>query len=422
MLKLLKDAEFDFTDDESEADAAIVNSCAFIGDAKEESISEILRLAAFKESGKLKALIVAGCLSERYQEELLTELPEVDAAVGISAWDHIAEVVSDALAGKKASCFLQKERLPESGGRVLTTGGHYGYLKIAEGCNKHCSYCVIPKIRGRYRSVPMEKLLREAAEMASSGVRELILVAQETTVYGMDLYGKKMFPELLRKLAAIEDLHWIRLLYCYPEEITDELIETIRTEEKVLPYLDLPIQHVSDRILKSMHRMTTGAGIEKMIRKLRKAIPGISLRTTLIAGYPGETEEEFEELLAFVNRVKFDRLGAFSYSREENTEAYHLHPQVPRHTKNRRKNAIMKAEREICRNRTKALVGKTMEVFVEGRVTSEDGVYVGRTYRDAPDVDGLVFFRSDADLMSGQFVRVRMTGARDYDLIGELKE
>ena len=422
MLKLLQDDGYEFTDDEAEADVAIVNSCAFIGDAKEESISEILRLAGYKKEGRLKALVVAGCLAERYQKELLSELPEVDGAVGISAWDHLPEVLRTVLSGTNGACFLGKERIPSENGRILTTGGHFGYLKIAEGCNKHCSYCVIPKIRGHYRSIPMEDLLKETEEMVSSGVRELILVAQETTVYGMDLYGKKMLPELLRRLARIEDLHWIRLLYCYPEEITDELIRTIREEKKIVRYLDLPIQHISDRILKSMHRMTTGDGIRKMIRKLRKEIPGIALRTTLIAGYPGETEEESEELLRFVKEVRFDRLGAFAYSKEEDTEAYHLHPQIPRHIKNRRKNRIMKAERDICRALTSSLVGKTMEVFVEGRMTGEEGVYVGRTYRDAPDVDGLVFFSSDADLLSGQFVRVRMTGAKDYDLIGELAQ
>ena len=422
MLKLLQDAGYEFTDEEEKADVAIVNSCAFIGDAKEESIAEILRLSSYKKTGKLKVLVVTGCLSERYRNEILSELPEVDAAVGISAWDHIPEVVEEALRGKKAACFLEKERIPESRGRVLTTGGHYGYLKIAEGCNKHCSYCVIPKIRGGYRSIPMETLVAEAKEMADSGVRELILVAQETTVYGTDLYGKKMLPALLEELSGIPDVHWIRLLYCYPEEITDELIRVIRDNEKVVPYLDLPIQHISDRILKSMRRSTTGKGIRETVRRLRKEIPGVALRTTLIAGYPGETEEEFESLLRFVRTARFDRLGVFAYSREEDTEAYHMHPQVPGHTKNRRKNALMKAERDVSKKKTASFVGKTMEVFVEGRVTGEDGIFVGRTYRDAPDVDGLVFFRSDADLISGQFVRVRMTGAREYDLIGEMKE
>ena len=422
MLKLLQDAGYEFTDEEEKADVAIVNTCAFIGDAKEESIAEILRLSSYKKTGKLKVLVVTGCLSERYRNEILSELPEVDAMVGISAWDRIPEIVKEALEGKKAFCFLEKERIPDARGRVLTTGGHYGYLKIAEGCNKHCSYCVIPKIRGKYRSITMETLVAEAKEMASSGVRELILVAQETTVYGTDLYGKKMLPALLEELSAIPDVHWIRLLYCYPEEITDELIKVIRDNEKVVPYLDLPIQHVSDRILKSMRRSTTGKGIRETVRRLRKEIPGVALRTTLIAGYPGETEEEFESLLKVVRTARFDRLGVFAYSREEDTEAYHMHPQIPKHTKNRRKNALMKAERDVSRKKTASFVGKTMEVFVEGRVTGEDGVYVGRTYRDAPDVDGLVFFRSEADLISGQFVRVRMTGAKEYDLIGEMIE
>ena len=422
MLKYLADAGFSFTDREEEADVAIVNTCAFIGDAKKESISEILRLAGYKKNGRLRALIVTGCLAERYQNEILREIPEVDGILGISSWDRIVSLVNDALVGKREQIFLPNDRLVTGNGRILTTGGHYGYLKIAEGCNKRCSYCAIPMIRGKYRSVPMEDLLKEASGMVDSGVRELILVAQETTVYGLDLYGRKALPELLRKLASIPDLHWIRLLYCYPEELTEELIRTIREEEKVVPYLDLPVQHASDRILKKMNRAANQKDLLKTIRHLRKEIPGIALRTTLIAGFPGETEEDYEELLAFVKAVKFDRLGVFPYSREEGTTAAKFHPAVKRHVKLRRKNALMRAQREISLEQNRKFIGKTLEVFVEGRVADEPDVYAGRSYRDAPDVDGLVFFKSARDLESGTFVSVRVTGARDYDLIGALKE
>ncbi|MBO4410785.1 MAG: 30S ribosomal protein S12 methylthiotransferase RimO [Lachnospiraceae bacterium] len=420
MLKLLSDAGFSFTDREEEADAAVINTCAFIGDAKKESIDEIFRLSSYKKTGRLRALVVAGCLAERYQKELLSEIPEIDGAVGTSSWDRLPEVLAEALAGKRPSVFDEKERTPAGNGRIITTGGHYGYLKIAEGCNKHCAYCVIPKIRGRYRSFPIEALLSEASGMVSGGVTELILVAQETTVYGVDLYGRKALPELLRRLSEIPDLHWIRLLYCYPEELTDELIETIRTNPKVLPYLDLPIQHSSDRILKAMRRSTTKKGLIRIIEKLRKKIPGIALRTTLITGFPGETEEDFQDLLEFVRTVRFDRLGVFPYSREENTEAYSMHPAVPLHVRKRRRNEIMRVQQQISKERSASCVGQCLEVFVEGRLMNEDRVYTGRTYRDAPDVDGLVFFTSDCELESGRFVQVRITGSKEYDLIGEL--
>jgi len=422
MLSLLSDAGHSFTDSEEEAEVIVVNTCCFIGDAKEESINEILRLAELKKTGKLRLLLVTGCLSERYRQELMDEMPEVDGALGIASWDRLPELLKRAAAGERPMFYDDKDRLVTAPRRLLTTGGHYAYLKIAEGCSKFCTYCIIPYLRGHFRSVPMEELISEARELADSGVKELILVAQETTLYGVDLYRKKCLPELIGKLSEIEGIEWIRLLYCYPEEITPELIETIRTNPKVVHYLDLPIQHCEDSILKAMNRRTTKAHLTEILRTLRSEIPDIALRTTLITGFPGETFRDAKALLRFVREARFDRLGVFAYSQEEDTPAASFPNQVPEALKQKRRDDIMAAQQQIAFEKAASMKGRVLDVMVEGRITTEEDVYAGRTYMDAPDVDGLIFFRSDPELMSGQIVPVRVTGSSDYDLLGELTD
>lgn len=421
MLGLLTRRGFSLTDDEREADVIVINSCSFIGDAKEESIETILEMAKQKEAGRCKALIVAGCLAERYQKEILSELPEIDGVVGTTAYDQIVEAVEEVLAGHVPyRAFYSIDKTPKrTAPRVVTTGGYYAFLKIAEGCDKRCTYCVIPQVRGRYRSVPLEDLVAEAEELCRGGVRELILVAQETTLYGVDLYGKKMLPELLRRLAKISSLVWIRIQYCYPEEITEELVQVIREEPKVCSYLDIPIQHASDRILKRMGRRTTRADLTGRIQYLREQVPGIALRTTLISGFPGETEEDHQCLLEFVEEMEFDRLGVFAYSQEENTPAAQMPDQVPENVKEARRQEIMELQQEISLARSESLVGETLLVMIEGKLP-EENAYVGRTYRDAPGVDGYIFIQTDRDLLSGDFAWVRVTGALEYDLMGEL--
>ena len=420
MLGMLSDAGFGITDFEDEADVAIINTCCFIGDAKEESINTILEIAKLKETGKLKGIVVSGCLSERYKEEIIKEIPEVDAIVGTSSFDDIVEAVKYCLNKSGRHDFYKDISAPciTSKRRLVSTGGHYAHLKIAEGCGKYCTYCIIPYIRGNYRSVPMESLVKEARELVASGVKELILVAQETTLYGTDLYGKKSLPELLRKLCEIEDLKWIRILYCYPEEIDDELIDVIRDEEKICKYLDLPIQHCNDSILARMGRHTDKADIERIVKKLRDKVPGICLRTTLITGFPGETEEEFEELYRFVNEMEFDRLGVFPYSAEEGTPAAKMDGQIDDEVKNQRRDEIMELQQAVSYDLSEKKVGKTYLTFIEGRDTNT-GVYVGRTYMDAPSVDGYVFVNTDMNLMSGDFINVKITDFNEYDLIGE---
>ena len=422
MLGLLQKDGFSVTDDEYEAEVIIVNTCCFIGDAKEESIQTLLDMGRHKEDGKCRVLIAAGCLAERYREEILTEMPEVDGILGTTSYDAIADVIRKALSGGKPEHFEDVDHLVHvDTGRIVTTGGHYAFLKIAEGCNKCCTYCIIPKVRGHYRSVPMEELIAEAEELAKQGVQELILVAQETTLYGVDLYGKKSLPELLHRLAAIPGLNWIRLQYCYPEEITEELIAAIKAEPKVCRYLDMPIQHANNRILKKMGRRTTKEELLARIARIREEIPDIALRTTLIAGFPGETEEEFEELCDFVREVRFERLGVFAYSQEEDTPAAEMPDQVPEETKLDRRDALMEIQQEISLERCEEKVGTVLEAFVEGKLVDEN-VYAARTYMDAPGVDGYVFIHTDEELMSGNFVRVRVTGALEYDLIGELED
>ena len=420
MLGLLNKDGYTFTDDEHEADVVVVNTCCFIGDAKEESVNTILEMAELKKEGRCKALIVTGCMAQRYKQEILDEIPEVDGILGTSTYDEISNVLKKVLGGSRESCFHDLNALPNvEVPRVVTTGGYYAFLKIAEGCDKRCTYCIIPDLRGSYRSVPMERLIEEAKQLASQGVKELILVAQETTLYGKDIYGEKSLPKLLHELAKIPGIYWIRIQYCYPEEITDELIEAIKSEEKVCHYLDIPIQHASDRILRRMGRRTHKEELKERIAKLRREIPDIALRTTLISGFPGETEEDHEELMEFVDEMEFERLGVFAYSAEEDTPAYSYPDQVPQEVKEERRDAIMELQQEIAFEHCEKMVGKVLTVMIEGKVADEPA-YVGRTYMDAPNVDGLIFVNADEMLMSGDFVRVKVTGAAEYDLIGEV--
>lgn len=420
MLGKLGKHAYEITDNEEEADIIIINTCCFILDAKEESIQTILEMASYRTEGNCRALIVCGCLAERYREEILTEIPEVDAVLGTNSTERIIDAIEEVLRGNTYQNYAALSGIePREAPRSVSTGGHYAYLKIAEGCDKHCTYCIIPSIRGKYRSVPIEQLIAEACELAEGGVRELILVAQETTVYGMDLYGKKALPELLEKLNAIPGIDWIRLMYCYPEEIDAALIAAIRDNEKVCHYVDMPIQHINSHILKRMGRQTTREDLIEKIRALREAIPDIAIRTTLICGFPGETPAEHEELMAFVNETEFDRLGAFAYSQEENTPAADFPDQVPEETRADWQEEVMELQEEIILDKNEDMIGRELDVMVEGQVAGESA-WIGRSYRDAPDVDGYVFFHSPHEFLSGDFVRVRITSAYEYDLIGEL--
>ena len=420
MLGMLASRGYEMTNDEQEADIIVINTCCFIHDAKEESIQNILEMAEYKKNGSAKALIVTGCMAERYRQEILDEIPEVDEVLGTTAYDRILDAVDAALAGQHEvmTADLDALPLPETK-RLVTTGGHFAYLKIAEGCDKHCTYCIIPKIRGNFRSVPMERLLKEAQDLAEQGVKELILVAQETTLYGKDLYGEKSLPKLLRELCKISGIRWIRILYCYPEEITDELIQVMKEESKICHYLDLPIQHANDTILKRMGRRTSKQELIDIVPKLRKEIPDICLRTTLITGFPGETQEQHEEVMEFIDTLEFDRLGAFTYSPEEDTPAATFEDQIDEEVKEDRQADIMELQQEIAFDKAEDMIGREVLVMIEGKVADENA-YVGRTYRDAPNVDGLIFINTDVELISGDFAKVKVTGALDYDLIGEL--
>ena len=427
MIALCSRAGYEFTDELSDAQVIVVNSCCFIDSAKEESINELLNLASFKDAGVLKCLVLAGCMAERYEKEIGKELPEVDVLVRIKDFDKVAVKINAFLESKgiKAPECKDPDGVKdgeESAYRVLSTAGHYEYLKIAEGCDKHCTYCIIPEIRGSYKSVPMIKLLNEARFLSEQGVKELILVAQETLSYGMDLYGRKALPELLHKLCEIEGIKWIRLMYCYPEEIDRELIETLKTEKKICHYLDIPVQHASDGILKRMGRRCDSLKLKEVIGLLRKEIPDIAIRTTLIAGFPGETEKDFNELKDFVKETRFDRLGCFMYSREEGTAAAEFEDQLSDRVKAERRDTIMELQQEIVFEDAKRFIGRELEVMIEGTLP-EDGVYVGRTYRDAPDVDGYIFMDfadTQGKLVTGDFVKARVTGTHEYDLVGEI--
>ena len=420
MLGLLAERGHQMVDSEEIADVIVVNTCCFIHDAKEESIQTILEMSEYRKEGRCKALIVTGCLAQRYKQEILDEIEEVDAVLGTTSYDKIVDAIDEALEGHRSLQLTDIDALPlVDSKRLVTTGGHFAYLKIAEGCDKHCTYCIIPKIRGNFRSVPMERLLKEAESLVEQGVKELILVAQETTLYGKDLYGEKSLPKLLKELCKIDGLRWIRVLYCYPEEITDELIQVMKEEEKVCKYLDLPIQHASDGILKRMGRRTSKAQLVEIIQKLRREIPEITIRTTLITGFPGETGEQHEELMEFVDEMEFDRLGVFTYSPEENTPAAIMPNQIEESVKEDRQAELMELQQEIAFELAEDMIGKEVMVMIEGKVADEN-VYVGRTSKDAPNVDGLIFVESGEELVSGDFAKVRVTGALEYDLIGEI--
>ena len=420
MLGLLANHGHQMVDSEEDADVIVVNTCCFINDAKEESIQTILEMAEYKKTGSIKALIVTGCLAQRYKQEIMDEIEEVDAVLGTTSYDKIVEVIDEALQGHKSLELTDIDALPTvDSKRLVTTGGHFAYLKIAEGCDKHCTYCIIPKIRGNFRSVPMERLIKEARDLVEQGVKEIILAAQETTLYGVDLYGKKSLHVLLKELCKIGGLRWIRILYCYPEEITDELIQVIKEEDKICNYLDIPIQHASDGVLKRMGRRTSKQQLIDTVNKLREEIPDIALRTTLITGFPGETEEQHEELMEFVDEMEFDRLGVFTYSPEEDTPAATMSDQIEESVKEDRQAELMELQQEIAFDLAERMIGKEVIVMFEGKVADEN-VYVGRTYMDAPNVDGLIFVETNEELMSGDFAKVRITGALEYDLIGEL--
>ena len=424
MLGQLSQEGFTFTDDEYEAEVIVINTCCFINDAKEESINTILEMAELKKQGTLKALVVTGCLAQRYKEEIQTEIPEVDCILGTTAIDQIVEAVKEVLDGQEVGLKHIEDinRKPVYGKkRIMTTGGHYAYLKIAEGCDKHCTYCIIPKIRGNFRSVPMEALIEEAKQLVEQGVKEIILVAQETTLYGQDLYGRKALPELLDRLNEIPGLYWIRILYCYPEEVTDELIEAIKRNDKVCHYLDIPIQHGSDAVLKRMGRRTNEQQLRDIVDKLRREIPDICLRTTLITGFPGESEEDHEAVMHFVDDLEFDRLGVFTYSPEEDTPAAMMADQISEEIKEDRRAEIMELQQEIAYDKASDCIGQKLMVMIEGKVADENA-YVGRSYKDAPNVDGYVFVNADRNLMTGDFVPVVITGSYEYDLIGEIDE
>ena len=406
MLGLLTGKGHEIVDSEEEAEVIVINTCCFIHDAKEESVENILEMAEYKKAGTCKVLIVTGCMAQRYKEEIIQEIPEVDAVLGTTSYMDILKAIDEACEGRHFQEFRDINELPEdSGRRVLTTGGHYGYLKIAEGCDKHCTYCIIPSLRGRFRSVPQERLIAQA----------------EHTMYGTDLYGKKTLHLLMKELCKIKGIRWIRVLYCYPEEIYDELIQVMKEEKKICHYLDLPIQHASDRILKRMGRRTTRAQLTAIIEKLRKEIPDIVLRTTLITGFPGETEADHQEVMEFVDEMEFDRLGAFTYSPEEGTPAESMEGQIPEEVKEERRDEIMELQQEISLEKGNDRIGQELLVMIEGKVSGESA-YIARTYGDAPKVDGYIFVQTGELLMTGDFAKVRVTGALEYDLIGELAD
>lgn len=422
MLGLLTQKGYEIVDDETQAEVIVINTCCFIHDAKEESIETILEMAEYKKEGTLKVLLITGCMAQRYKDEIMQEIPEVDAVLGTTSYDDIVIAIEEAAQGRPYEEYKDIDYLPlVDAKRVLTTGGHFGYLKIAEGCDKHCTYCIIPSLRGKYRSVPMERLLTQAEDMAQQGVKELILVAQETTLYGSDLYGKKSLHLLLEKLCEIKGIRWIRILYCYPEEIYPELIEVMAAQPKICHYLDLPIQHANDRILKRMGRRTTKKQLIEIVNTLREQIPDIILRTTLITGFPGETQQEHEELMEFVDEMEFDRLGVFTYSPEEDTPAAAMGDQIPEEVKEERQAELMELQQEISLDKGNEKIGREVLVMIEGKVADENA-YVGRTYGDAPKVDGYIFVQSAETMMSGDFAKVKITGALEYDLIGELAD
>lgn len=420
MLNTIKDGKYEITNDPYLADIIIINTCGFIDKAKQESINTIIEMGQYKKDGKCKLLIAAGCLSERYKEELLNEMPELDAVIGTGDYKFILDVIEKGLKGQKITMYGNQENIDlDRLDRYVSTKNHSAYIKIAEGCDNKCTYCIIPKLRGRYRSRKFEEIIKEAELLASKGIKELIVIAQDTSVYGRDLYGKLMLPELLKSMAKIEGIEWIRLLYAYPDEFNDELINVMASEEKICKYIDIPIQHGSNKILKLMGRNTTKEKILHLINKLRKEIPDIAIRTTFIVGFPGETEEDFEELAEFIKEVEFDRMGVFTYSREEDTPAYKLPNQIDEETKINRQDILMSLQMDISYKKNLTFIGKSLKVLIEDY---DNGQYIGRTYRDAPEIDGLVYFTSNSEMKIGEFANVLIKDATDYDLIGECSD
>lgn len=417
MLGKLTEKGFEIVDDESEAEVIVINTCCFIHDAKEESIETILEMAQYKKTGVLKALVVCGCLAQRYHDEIKEEIPEVDAIIGTTAYEDIVNAVMEAVSGHFSEKLKNIDYLPsQNAKRIYSTGTEYSYLKIAEGCDKHCTYCIIPKLRGSYRSVPMEDIIKQAEYLAECGVKELIIIAQETTIYGKDIYGENKLTELLDRLCKVPGIKWIRLLYAYPEEITEELAYAIRDHEKICNYIDMPIQHCSDNILKRMGRRTSKAELLEKIAMLRRIVPDIALRTSLITGFPGESEKDHKELVEFIKNVRFDRLGVFKYSAEENTPAASFEDQIPEDVMDERFDELMSIQQEIAFEKARDRVDDVVEVMIEGEIPEEE-VYIGRTRIDAPNIDGCVFLPMTEKFMTGDICRARVTGARDYDLL-----
>lgn len=425
MLGLCRKEGINIIQEEEKADVIVINTCCFINDALEESINTILQAGKLKETGNCKAIIVAGCLGQRYEKEIFDELPEVDAILGTTEYESIVEAVKAVLEGKKIKTLGDFDKVMKdennSINRVVTTAGHYAYLKIAEGCDSHCTYCVIPSLRGKYRSRSMESLIEETKTLAEQGVKELILVAQDTAVYGKDIYGKSVLDELLKNICKVDGIEWVRLLYCYPENITDETIEVMASEKKILHYLDMPVQHGSDSVLKRMGRRSTAKLIKEKVEKLRKAMPDIAIRTSIITGFPQENGEEFGALAEFIQDIGFDRLGVFTYSREEGTPAAKMDGQISEELKQERKDIIMDIQRNISAEKCRSFEGKELKVIIEGKLP-DDNIYCARSYRDAPEIDGLVFVKSEEELLTGDFVNVLITASSDYDLYGDVKE
>ncbi|WP_313529595.1 30S ribosomal protein S12 methylthiotransferase RimO [Anaerotignum sp.] len=423
MLGILAQKGFQAVADEAQADIIVVNTCCFIKDALEESIETILEMAEYKKTGNCKGLIVAGCLGQRYEEEFFNELPEVDAIIGTAAYESVAEVAAEILAGKTGERYLEDIDRPmeDTNGklRVLSTAPYFAYLKISEGCDNHCTYCVIPKLRGKHRSRALESLVEEATVLAQNGVKELVIVAQDTSIYGRDLYGEPKLHILLEKLAEVDGIEWIRLLYCYPETLTQETIDVMAKNEKICHYIDMPIQHGNDAVLKRMGRKSSQVLIKEKVAALRQAMPDIAIRTTLIVGFPGESEEEFNDLIQFVEEMKFDRLGVFSYSQEDGTPAARMENQIDNELKEVRRDTIMDIQKNIAAALCEKEVGKVVQVLVEGKLP-EENIYCGRTRRDAPDIDGLVFLNAEEEIYSGDFVTVKVREAGDYDLMGDV--
>lgn len=419
MLAKIKNFGYNLVSDPTTCDIVIINTCGFIESAKQEAIEEIFDFVRLKSEGKIKSIIVTGCLAERYREKILEEIPEIDAVLGIGANDKIVETIKSVESNNKIEIFENKELLPLNGERIVTTPGHYAYLKIAEGCNNCCSYCAIPQIRGKFRSRKIEDILEEADTLAKSGVKELILIAQDTTRYGEDLYDKLYLPNLLTELCKISEIKWIRLLYCYPDKITDELISVIKNQEKIVKYIDLPLQHCSENVLKAMNRSGNTKTLEALINKLRSEIPKIALRTTFIVGFPGETDKDFLELCDFINHIKFDRLGCFTYSAEEGTKAFYFNNQIDEKVKKYRQEILMNEQLNIVENKNRNMINKEVLVIIDGFDT-EKNCYFGRSFADAPDIDGKVFFKSKKPLTLGDFVMVKIKDFFDFDFFGDI--